>query len=68
MTLTGSWILLSVRGFVDGGWEFPVGMAIPFALEACDMGNEQTNSLLANWNSFKVSASYISLLGVDIEV
>lgn len=34
----GSWIDMSVKGGMDGGWFFPVDVPIKFALEGCDAG------------------------------
>lgn len=35
----GSWIDMSAKGGMDGGWFFPVDVLIKFAIEACDPGD-----------------------------
>jgi len=43
----GSWIDMSSKGGMDGGWFFPVDVPIKFALEACDPGDPVTK--VAEW-------------------
>jgi len=43
----GSWIDMSHRGGMDGGWYFPVGISIQAALEAADAGDPV--SIVAKW-------------------
>jgi len=38
----GSWIDMSARGGMDGGWFFPVDVPMKFALEASDVGDPVT--------------------------
>jgi len=38
----GSWIDMSYRGGMDGGWYFPVGISLSLALEASDPGDPVT--------------------------
>jgi hypothetical protein len=35
----GSWIDMSAKGGMDGGWYFPVEMTLKLAIEAADSGN-----------------------------
>lgn len=43
----GSWIDMSAKGGMDGGWFFPVDVPLKFALEACDAGDSADK--VANW-------------------
>eukprot|EP01100_Stratorugosa_tubuloviscum_P006251 TRINITY_DN270_c1_g2_i1.p1 TRINITY_DN270_c1_g2~~TRINITY_DN270_c1_g2_i1.p1 ORF type:complete len:486 (+),score=282.65 TRINITY_DN270_c1_g2_i1:362-1819(+) len=43
----GSWIDMSAKGGMDGGWFFPVDVPIKTALEAADMGGPVTK--VAEW-------------------
>jgi len=43
----GSWIDMSAKGGMDGGWFFPVDVPIKFALEASDAGDPVNR--LAQW-------------------
>jgi len=43
----GSWIDMSIKGGMDGGWFFPVEVPFKFALEACDPGD--ASKRLASW-------------------
>jgi hypothetical protein len=44
----GSWIDMSAKGGMDGGWFFPVDVPIKFALEASDAGDPV--NILAQWS------------------
>lgn len=46
-TTIGSWIDMSIKGGMDGGWFFPVEVPVKFALEACDNGDARNK--LAAW-------------------
>jgi len=37
--MVGSWIDMSEKGGMDGGWFFPVDVPIDYALEGCDSGD-----------------------------
>jgi len=43
----GSWIDMSKKGGMDGGWYFPVDVALSKALEAADKGHEAFKTLKA---------------------
>jgi len=45
--LIGSWIDMSAKGGMDGGWFFRVDVPMKFALEACDPGDPVTK--VADW-------------------
>eukprot|EP01125_Pyxidicula_operculata_P012216 TRINITY_DN3_c1_g1_i1.p1 TRINITY_DN3_c1_g1~~TRINITY_DN3_c1_g1_i1.p1 ORF type:complete len:454 (-),score=121.73 TRINITY_DN3_c1_g1_i1:418-1779(-) len=47
----GSWIDMSAKGGMDGGWFFPVDVPMKFALEACDPGEPVTK--VADWTEEK---------------
>src|SRR5690349_12256052 len=38
----GSWIDMSAKGGMDGGWYFPVDIPLPLAIEAADAGEAIT--------------------------
>jgi len=48
-TAIGSWIDMSAKGGMDGGWFFPVDVEIKFAIEAADPGDPIT--LVEQWAS-----------------
>lgn len=45
----GSWIDMSTKGGMDGGWVFPVEVPFSDALQACDEGNPLTR--LRDWTT-----------------
>jgi hypothetical protein len=45
----GSWIDMSAKGGMDGGWFFPVEVPLKFALEASDAGDAV--DILAQWTT-----------------
>lgn len=46
-TMIGSWIDMSGKGGMDGGWYFPTDIPLKFALEASDPGDPTTK--VAHW-------------------
>jgi len=46
-SVVGSWIDMSKKGGMDGGWYFPVEIALAKALEAADKGHEAFKTLKA---------------------
>eukprot|EP01103_Thecamoeba_quadrilineata_P007364 TRINITY_DN17251_c0_g1_i1.p1 TRINITY_DN17251_c0_g1~~TRINITY_DN17251_c0_g1_i1.p1 ORF type:complete len:346 (+),score=40.30 TRINITY_DN17251_c0_g1_i1:110-1147(+) len=54
----GSWIEMSSKGGMDGGWEFPEELSLSSALEAADDGEPLTK--LKNWTrKNKISHSFL---------
>jgi mannose/fructose/N-acetylgalactosamine-specific phosphotransferase system component IIB len=46
-TVIGSWITMSNKGGMDGGWYFPVQVELPTAMEAADVGDSKNK--LNDW-------------------
>jgi len=53
----GSWIDMSAKGGMDGGWFFPVDIALALAIEAADPG--EPSRLVTDWaTQFKVESCF----------
>jgi len=57
--LIGSWIDMSAKGGMDGGWHFPTEIPIKFALEAADPGDHVKR--IQDWADMHQIASAYSI-------